>query len=112
MKKITLGLVLFVFISVAQAASHEHPMNHNTSSDDMSSHDMRAQGTGVVKAIKHGKVQITHNPIASLQWPAMTMWFELRAEGDAVKVGQDVRFSLESDDGRKWFITRIEVVQK
>jgi len=110
MKQITFALVLFAFIGVAQAASHEHRMEHNMTSHD--TQDMHAQGAGVVKAMKHGKIQIAHNPIASLQWPAMTMWFELRTEGGAVKVGQDVRFNLASDDGRKWYITRIEVVRK
>ena len=57
-----------------------------------------AQGVGVVKAIDLAKGTITlqHQPIASIQWPAMTMAFKL-ASPDLLKnvtVGEKVQFGL------------------
>ena len=50
---------------------------------------------GVDKA--NGKVKLTHEPIAALGWPKMTMFFRLKdsALADQVKEGDKVEFSLE-----------------
>ncbi len=69
------------------------------------------QGIGVVKKIEHeaAKVQIAHEPIPSLQWPAMTMWFALqRPLPGSVKAGDRVRFEMEQTQSKAWAITRIE----
>ena len=56
-------------------------------------------GTGVVQGIDkaNGKVKLTHDPIAALGWPKMTMFFRLKdsALADQVKEGDKVEFSLE-----------------
>ena len=56
-------------------------------------------GTGVVQSIDrvNGKVKLTHDPIAALGWPKMTMFFRLKdsALADQVKEGDQVGFSLE-----------------
>jgi Cu/Ag efflux protein CusF len=56
-------------------------------------------GTGVVQSIDkaNGKVQLTHDPIAALNWPKMTMSFRLKDSSlaDQVKQGDKVEFSLE-----------------
>jgi Cu/Ag efflux protein CusF len=56
-------------------------------------------GTGVVQGIDkaNGKVKLTHDPIAALGWPRMTMFFRLKdgALADQVKEGDKVEFSLE-----------------
>ena len=56
-------------------------------------------GTGVVQGIDkaNGKVKLTHDPIAALGWPKMTMFFRLKdsALADQVKVGDKVEFFLE-----------------
>ena len=55
--------------------------------------------TGVVQTIDraNGKVKLTHDPIAALGWPKMTMFFRLKdgALADQVKEGDKVEFSLE-----------------
>jgi len=58
-----------------------------------------AHGTGVVKAIDPatGTVTISHEPIAELSWPAMTMAFKV-AQPDLLKgitVGNKVQFALQ-----------------
>lgn len=56
-------------------------------------------GTAVVRSIDkaNGKVNLTHDPIAALGWPRMTMFFRLKDSGVAEKVkeGDSVAFSLE-----------------
>jgi Cu/Ag efflux protein CusF len=56
-------------------------------------------GTGVVQDIDkaNSKVKLTHDPIAAMGWPKMTMFFRLRDNSlaDQVKVGDKVQFSLE-----------------
>jgi len=56
-------------------------------------------GTGVVQGIDkaNGKVKLTHDPIAALGWPKMTMFFRLKDNSlaDQVKEGDTVEFSLE-----------------
>jgi Cu/Ag efflux protein CusF len=56
-------------------------------------------GTGVVQGLDkaNGKVKLTHDPIAALGWPRMTMFFRLKdsALADQVKEGDKVAFSLE-----------------
>ncbi|MFH2139473.1 MAG: copper-binding protein [Pseudomonadota bacterium] len=106
MKKITLAIAVLASIGLAHAASHEHEMKH-----EMSSHNMQAmhQGTGVVKAVKSGKVQIAHEPISSLEWPAMSMWFELKGHaGHELKAGDRVHFEMMQGDKKKWVIVKIE----
>lgn len=66
---------------------------------------------GVVKAVnvEAGKVQLAHEAIPSLQWPAMTMWFTLRNPlPKEIKVGDSVRFELEQSGSKEWVISRIE----
>jgi len=65
-------------------------------------HDMSAnksaQATGTVTAldVKAGTVTISHNPIAALNWPAMTMSFKVNPVSlvKTVKVGQKIRFTV------------------
>ena len=56
-------------------------------------------GTGIVQGIDkaNGKVKLTHDPIAALAWPRMTMFFRLKdnALADQVKEGDKVQFTLE-----------------
>ena len=56
-------------------------------------------GTGIVQSIDkaNGKVKLTHEPIAAMGWPKMTMYFRLkeRSLADQVKEGDQVRFTLE-----------------
>ena len=56
-------------------------------------------GTGVVQAVDkaNGKIKVTHDPIAAMGWPKMTMFFRLKDSSlaDQVKEGDKVEFSLE-----------------
>ncbi|MFZ5555494.1 MAG: copper-binding protein [Pseudomonadota bacterium] len=56
-------------------------------------------GTGVILQVDkaNAKVKMTHDPIAALGWPKMTMFFRLkdRSLADQVKEGEAVQFLLE-----------------
>jgi Cu(I)/Ag(I) efflux system membrane fusion protein len=60
------------------------------------------QGTGKVEQVTSEAITLSHGPIATLQWPAMTMDFK-KPKPDSfkdIKVGQTVQFSfVESEDG-------------
>ena len=62
-------------------------------------HTADITGTGVVQGIDkaNGKVKLTHDPIAALAWPKMTMFFRLKdnALADQVTEGDKVQFTLE-----------------
>jgi Cu/Ag efflux protein CusF len=111
MKQLTLALALLASVGITQAASHESGMKHDMSEHDMSSHTAPAamhQGTGVLKAIKSGKVQIAHEPIASLSWPSMTMWFAVKDMPHDLRVGDHVRFDMMQGDKKQWMIVDIK----
>lgn len=53
-------------------------------------------GSGKVEAIDKDEITISHGPIASLQWGAMTMSFKLPAGGlpQGIKAGVIVDFEI------------------
>lgn len=102
------GMMLMALCGMAQAAADQHDMSHHQmTAQNAASHE----GTGVLKAVnaQAGKVQIAHEPIASLNWPAMTMWFTLHTTipGD-IKVGDRIRFELEQTRNNQWDISKME----
>jgi Cu(I)/Ag(I) efflux system membrane fusion protein len=59
-------------------------------------------GQGIIDALmpEHGMIKLQHDPIAALDWPAMTMDFRT-AEGvglEGLKPGQHVEFELVKQD--------------
>lgn len=57
-------------------------------------------GTGIVQTIDkaNGRIKLTHDPIAALGWPKLSLFFRLkdRALAEQVKEGERVQFSLEN----------------
>ncbi len=69
----------------------------------------RAQGT--IKAVdeKTGKVNIAHGPIPSLNWPAMTMDFQVKDKSmlKGLAPGQNVEFDVVQQGPGQFAISRI-----
>ena len=69
------------------------------------------KGTAVVKSVdaQKGTVMLTHGPIKSLQWPAMTMSFLAKDKKmlEAIKPGAKVEFEFVQD-GKDYVITGIK----
>lgn len=108
---LNLTLIIAVMAAIAMAGttyaattSHSHEMQHTAS-------QIKHEGFGVLKAVnmEARKVQLSHEAIPSLGWPAMTMWFALRGPlPKEIKVGDRVRFELEQTQSKEWVIIRIE----
>jgi Cu(I)/Ag(I) efflux system protein CusF len=73
------------------------------------------QGKGTINSVdaKAGKINLTHGPIASLDWPGMTMDFDVqdKAKLAKLKAGQKVTFTLIEIRKGKYVISEIAVVK-
>jgi Cu/Ag efflux protein CusF len=93
----------------AQAASPPHrdmQMAHAGTND--------AHGSGTVNSVDpaHHKVNLSHNPIPEIGWPAMTMEFPVAPSIDltAIKPGTRVNFTIEQQPGGMYEIRAITPV--
>ena len=104
------GVVMVATIGMAHAAAPAQESAHGQHRmEAQPASQMKYAGHGVLKAVKANKVQIAHEPMPELQWPAMTMWFGLRdALPQAIRVGDRVRFEMMQAETRQWRIVRIE----
>src|SRR5258708_35322787 len=66
-------------------------------------------GEGRVESIGKDEITLSHGPIPSLQWGAMTMGFKAPANGvpQNLAVGDTVSFEFREAQGGKFEITRI-----
>ena len=109
------GLLIIVVLAFASASAFAQ-------STDMKGMDMKGvgmdktapathKGVGVVKNINaaDGIVTLAHEPIKSLNWPAMTMGFKVKDKKliDNVAPGSKVEFTLVQS-GKDYVITSIE----
>ena len=80
---------------VASPQYRNMPMAHAGHND--------AHGTGTVNSVDPAqhKVNLSHNPIPEIGWPAMTMEFPVAASIDltAIKPGTRVNFTIEQQPG-------------
>ena len=74
-----------------------------------------ASGKGTVNRVNNagGVVNITHEAIPALKWPAMTMDFKVADKKllSRVKVGQTVSFGLSKDPQAGYVISHIEAAK-
>jgi Cu/Ag efflux protein CusF len=90
----------------AEAASPQHrdmQMAHAGHND--------AHGTGTVNSVDAAqhKVNLSHNPIPEIGWPAMTMEFPVAPSVDltAIKPGTRVNFTIEQQPGGMYEVRAI-----
>ena len=62
--------------------------------------------------MKSDHVTLTHDPIAALDWPAMTMGFKVKDHGQLSKlnVGDAVTFNLKPDEPDQYMILQVEKI--
>lgn len=67
-----------------------------------------AEGTVDSVDAKAGSASISHAPVASLKWPAMTMEFKVKdaAVLKSLKAGQKIRFDFAEDAPGEWVVVR------
>ena len=111
----TSSLAFILAISAALGMTQASAQDHNMSQHQMTMHaaaePARHEGIGVLKAVNEqaGKVQIAHEAIAGLGWPAMNMWFALNCRlSKDLRVGDTVRFELTQDESKHWTVVAIE----
>jgi Cu/Ag efflux protein CusF len=99
-------------IAAAESAqSHASAPRHR--SDMQIAHDGHndAHATGTVNSVDPAqhKVNLSHNPIPEIGWPAMTMDFPVAASVDlkAIKPGTRVNFTIEKGQGGMYEIQAI-----
>lgn len=107
---IALGLVIAANTEMVLAGTQEHDMSQHQMAMHSSADTGKHEGVGVLKAVnaQAGKLQIAHEPIVDLGWPAMTMWLPVRNPvSQDIKVGDAVRFELMQGENKQWAIVRI-----
>jgi Cu(I)/Ag(I) efflux system periplasmic protein CusF len=101
----------FFALSALPAAAEDHAMKHTEGKAATQAH----QGKGTINSVdaKAGKINITHEPIASLGWSGMTMDFEMQDKAVLanLKKGQKVRFKLVEARKGNYVISEITVVK-
>lgn len=125
MKNMTMKTAVMIFSvsllsSLAIAADHGEMdnagMNHSAADHSKMGHAMEAHaeqvmGVGVIHRVSrlNKMVNITHEPIAELNWPEMTMDLPVADSVDlgSIKTGEKVKFHLELDADKKYVITEI-----
>ena len=76
-------------------SGHEHHMMAGDHSMHMAAQSPAVQAVGVA----NGKVTIEHEPIAALQWPAMTMRFTFKDPKlvEGLKAGDKIHFTFTQE---------------
>lgn len=104
---LAIGCALVAAGGIAHATPKEQDMAQKTRSATAQANHA---GYGVLRMVnaKAGKVQIAHEPIAELGWPAMTMWFALGGPlPEGIRVGDAVRFELVQGENKQWLIVHV-----
>lgn len=107
---VSVSVVLFALAAgLSNAADMEAMGDMKMESSAMSAQVHK--GHGVVNKInaKAGKINITHDPIESMDWPKMTMDFSVQNKADleSIKPGAAVNFEL-TPHGKGYRISHIE----
>lgn len=104
-------LALAAFLSSAAALAQQRM-------DDMKGMDMGTRpaaathhASGVVKSVdaSAGAVTLAHDPVKTLNWPAMTMKFQVKDKAllDKLPVGKTVEFDFEQS-GKGYVVTSVK----
>jgi Cu(I)/Ag(I) efflux system protein CusF len=94
-------------------AGQGHAAHSQHSGEMQMAHEGRkdAHGSGTVNSIDsaEGKVNVSHNPIPEIGWPAMTMDFPVAPSVDlrTLKPGTPVNFTIEQSQGGMYEIRTI-----
>lgn len=94
-----LASVAAIAIAPMPAFAH-HNTSHSMAVESTREHAAPCaahEGAGVVAAISGDEITLHHAPVASLNWPAMTMTFRAQSPAllEGVAVGDHVRFRFQ-----------------
>ncbi|MCU6667374.1 cation efflux system protein CusF [Enterobacteriaceae bacterium H4N4] len=99
MKTLSNALIFGLFsVVMSGAQANEMPAGEMSHMHAATQQDPAVSATGEVKLIdmKENKITIAHEPVAALNWPAMTMRFTLTSDTQAqgINAGDKVDFSF------------------
>lgn len=110
---LAIATLLLALSPLAQAQSSHAGHNHAGHSHAAPTGEV-AQGSGTLHKIDAAKgiVNLTHEPIPALKWPAMTMDLKVRDKKllEGLKPGQAVKFGLAKEP-QEYVITSLTVVK-
>ena len=111
MKKIILATLACSVLSIANVSSYAMGKIQMATPAKATKDSTVIQGKGQVVLINQDKTMVTlkHDPIAAIQWPAMTMGFKVKNSAvlAKTKVGDKVSFTLVPD-GKDYMVTSIK----
>ena len=114
MKSIAAILVCFAFlgfttITMQAAEQHQHGADSANSQTGGQKQVHKAQGTVNRIDENAGKLNVSHEAIPSLNWPAMTMDFQVKDKSvlKGVTPGQKVTMDIEQQGPGKFVVTRL-----
>jgi Cu(I)/Ag(I) efflux system periplasmic protein CusF len=106
MRRLLLAALVTIFIPAALAQMKDMPMKMGDGKAGATH-----KGTGTVKSVdaKQGTVNLAHDPIQSMNWPAMSMTFKAQDKAmlEKVKPGAKVEFSFVQS-GKDYVVTDIK----
>src|SRR6266404_1822195 len=121
MKHMTATAVVSALLACAASPTQAAEMKDMSGMKDMPDMKMESgkqaaqrdhKGEGTVNSVdaKSGKVNLSHGPIQTLKWPAMTMDFAVRDKQRLAKLkpGQKVEFRVVEQPKGQYLITDIE----
>jgi len=98
-------------IAAAAPEGHAAPSQHRSDMQMAHAGHDDAHGTGTVNSVDPAqhKLNLSHNPIPEIGWPAMTMDFAVKPSVDLkpIKPGSRVNFTIEKGQGGMYEIQTI-----
>jgi len=112
MKKIFLAILLGFVIQTTSALASSTGYNHDTNHNDTENSQQYHQGTGIVNSVSrmNRAINITHDPIPSLNWPKMDMDLFVSKDIDlkSIELGEKIKFHIMLGKDKIYRIIKIE----
>lgn len=110
MKKILISVFVVTLFGMANTTIYANDAHHPKTEVQK---NYTVKGEVVVVDKDAGKVKLKHEPVPELDWPAMTMFFEVadKSQLDALKAGDQVKFEFIRKEGGAPLITQINTVK-
>ena len=110
MKSKALVLALFVLAAAGTARAQSGGMKGmDMKMDKTEAKGSVHKGTGVVTKVEKDKVTIKHEPVQSMNWPAMTMAFTVKDKALMDKLAKDKKVDFEfKQEGRDYVVTSVK----
>jgi Cu/Ag efflux protein CusF len=106
---IALAFILAFVLSAGRAMAADHGGHSGHGGQPVS---QVYSAVGVIKAIAPAKLTISHEPVPSLRWPAMTMDFALpeQALAQGLEIGDRVHFDFVAQ-GNAFTVVDLEIME-